>query len=401
MVVEKLRPSFTFTQERLAELRQVVPEAFADGAINWEVLHDVFTPFLENEREGTERFGLFWPGKREARTLAAQPSKGTLLLAHSEGVNEETTGNIFIEGDNLEVLKLLQKSYAGQIKVIYIDPPYNTGNDFVYKDDFREPLEEYLMRTRQVDEEGKKQTTNTKSDGRYHSNWLNMMYPRLLLARQLLQDEGLIFVSIDDNELHNLRLIMNEIFGEENFLGCIVRATGTTTGQDSRGFGGSFDYVSVFSKNPKQAIGGIPLSNEDTARFSEEDEKGSYSLLQLRKTGNADRREDRPSMFYPVKSPDDDDIYPFGPSGYESRWRCGQSTYHKLADDNMIIWKRVKRDGNDQWSPYVKYYLEGREKRPSSLWTDLDGNKKATIELKELLGEKVFDAPKPVALLSR
>src|SRR6185295_293859 len=166
---EKLRPQFTFDEERIAELKRIAPEVFADGKINWETLHEALGDHLEDESADAEHFGLFWAGKRDARRMAAQPSKGTLVPLRGNGVDEDSTRNIFIEGENLEVLKLLQKSYKGRVKMIYIDPPYNTGNDFVYEDDFKEPLEEYLRRTGQLDEEGKPLTTNTKADGRFHS----------------------------------------------------------------------------------------------------------------------------------------------------------------------------------------------------------------------------------------
>jgi len=214
---QRLRPSFSFDEERIKQLKQIAPEAFADGKINWKVLQEALGENLEEEGQDIEHFGLFWPGKREARRLAAIPSQGTLVPCPGEGVDEENTRNIFIEGENLEVLKLLQKSYAGRIKMIYIDPPYNTGNDFVYEDDFKEPVEEYYRRTGQVDEEGKPLTTNKKADGRFHSKWLSMMYPRLRLASNLLSSDGFIFVSIDDNEFHNIKHIMDEVFGEENF----------------------------------------------------------------------------------------------------------------------------------------------------------------------------------------
>ncbi len=399
MSIEKLRPSFTFTEDRLKELQAVAPEAFTDGKINWDVLREALGECLEEPDQ--EHFGLNWPGKRDARRLAAMPSKGALVPHQGQGMNEGATHNIFVEGDNLEVLKLLQKSYAGRIKLIYIDPPYNTGNDLIYPDDFSEPLEAYLKRTGASDEEGKLRTTNSRANGRFHSNWLSMVYPRLLLARQLLRDDGSIFISIDDNEVHHLRQIMNEIFGEENFLGCIVRATGTTTGQDSSRFGNSFDYVLAYAKSEKFELGGFPLTEEDEARFSEEDEKGKYSVLQMRKTGNADRREDRPSMYYPVIDPDGNDVYPIGPGGYESRWRFGLQTYEQYRIQNLIVWKKRTANGKEVWAPYVKFYLEGREKRPSPLWTDIEGNKKATIELKEILGDKVFDNPKPTQLIRK
>jgi adenine-specific DNA-methyltransferase len=204
MTLTKLRPSFTFDQDRLDALRAIAPEAFADGKINWETLKEALGEHLEDEADAAhpgadaEHFGLTWPGKRAARRLASQPSSGTLRPATGEGLNEATTRHVFIEGDNLEVLKLMLKSYAGRVKLICIDPPYNTGNDFVYKDDYRQPLEEYLRATGQADEAGRVLTTNVKSGGRFHTNWLNMIYPRLRLARNLLIDEGLIFVSIDD-----------------------------------------------------------------------------------------------------------------------------------------------------------------------------------------------------------
>ena len=171
MSVEKLRPSFTFNEERIEQLEAIVPEAFADGKVNWDVLKEALGEFLEPEEASAEHFGLNWPGKREARRIASLPSQGALHPVADDGVNEEMTRNVFIEGDNLEVLKLLQKSYAGRIKMIYIDPPYNTGNDFVYQDDFSEPLDTYLRRTGQLGEQGEALTTNTKSNGRFHSNY--------------------------------------------------------------------------------------------------------------------------------------------------------------------------------------------------------------------------------------
>ncbi len=249
MTPEKLRPSFTFTEDRLRQLQQVVPEAFADGKINWEVLREALGHYLEDEEACEEHFGLFWPGKRQARRLAALPPKGTLVPAPGEGVNEDKTHHIFIEGENLEVLKLLQKSYAGRVKMIYIDPPYNTGKDFIYPDDYSEPLEAYLKRTGQMDEEGRRLTTNTKASGRFHSKWLNMMYPRLLLARQLLREDGVIFISIDDNEVHNLRQVMNEVFGEENFITLFVWEKTQHFGRQSANSYNNIDYIMAYAKN--------------------------------------------------------------------------------------------------------------------------------------------------------
>ena len=391
--------SHDIAEDKKQELLRLFPEIQTEGGkIDLERLK---LALGETVDVGKERYGMNWPGKADCFKAIQSPSLGTLRPCPEESINFDTTENLIIEGDNLEVLKLLQKSYLGKVKMIYIDPPYNTGNDFIYPDNYTESLQTYLEYTGQVDAQGKKFSTNTEADGRFHSKWLNMMYPRLYLARNLLREDGIIFVSIDNKELHNLRGLMNELFGEENFLGIVVRATGQTTGQDSGGLGSSFDYIVTYSKNPETEIGGVPLSDEDVARFQEEDEKGKYHYWQLRKTGSADRREDRPGMFYDIIAPDGASVFPIGPGGYESRWRCGPKTYKKLVEDKMIIWKKVKNGNSEKWWPYVKYYLEGRTKRPSPLWTDIDGSKKATKDLKDLFEEKIFDNPKPIRLISR
>lgn len=247
MPIQKFIPDYQFQEEKINQLKQIFPEAFADGKINWEVLKDLLSTQLEDEDRDAEHFGLFWPGKREARKAAAIPSKGALIPCPGEGIDEENTGNIFIEGENLEVLKLLQKSYAGRIKMIYIDPPYNTGNDFIYEDNFTEPIGEYFRRTGQVDEEGTSTTTNKKSDGRFHSKWLSMMYPRIKIAFDLLDKDGVIFVSIDDSEVHNLKQVMNELCGEENFVCQFVWSGGRKN--DSKLVSVSHEYVLAYIKD--------------------------------------------------------------------------------------------------------------------------------------------------------
>jgi len=384
--------------ENIEQLKVIFPEVFTEGRIDFEVLKQLLGGAID-ERE--EKYGLHWHGKRNARLLSLTPSTGTLRPCPEDSIDWDTTQNLMIEGDNLEVLKLLQKSCASKVRLIYIDPPYNTGNDFVYHDDFQDNIKNYLQITGQIDGNGHRFSSNTEASGRYHTDWLNMMYPRLKLARNLLAPNGIICISIDDSELKHVSIVLDEIFGHECFLGCIVRATGTTTGQDSGGLGQSFDYVLCYSRDPDTTLFGIPLDEEDQKRFQGEDAKGKYSILQLRKTGNADRREDRPSMFYPVEAPDGTKVLPIGPGGYESRWRFGPDNYKENVESDMIVWKKVDRDGSSVWQPYVKFYLEGRTKRPSPLWDDLDGNKKATIEVKNLLGERVFSNPKPTALVRR
>jgi adenine-specific DNA-methyltransferase len=245
MPYSRLVPKFTFTAERLEGLKAVVPEAFADGRINWEALRESLGDNLEPDEASAEHFGLFWPGKRQARRVASLPSRGTLLPAPGEGVNEDETNNLFIEGDNLEVLKLLQKAYARRVKMIYIDPPYNTGNDFVYNDNFTDSLGEYLRKTGQADEEGAL-TTNTRADGRFHSNWLSMIYPRLRLASAVLRDDGFLVASIDDTEMHHLRMILNEVFGEENHLATLVWDRNRKN--DARFFSVGHEYMLVYAK---------------------------------------------------------------------------------------------------------------------------------------------------------
>jgi len=386
-------------EENVEELKRLFPEIVTEGKVDFDALREVLGDYAD-ERE--ERYSFTWNGKSRARRLAQTPSTGTLRPCPEESVNWDTTQNLFIEGENLEVLKLLQKSYHRKIKMIYIDPPYNTGGDFVYPDDFRDSIANYLAITGQTDEEGKKLTANPETSGRYHSNWLNLMLPRLRLARNLLRDDGVIFVSIDNHEVANLRHVCDEVFGEEAFLGFIARATGQTTGQDSGGLGSSFDFVLAYGREPELDLSGLPLTSKDLKRFEEEDERGKYAYDQMRKTGSNDRREDRPKLYYPVETPDGAQLWPTGPGGYDSCWRFEKSTYDRLLAEGLILWKRTTRNGGETWWPYVKYYADGRTKRPSPLWTDLDGNKKAARDLRELFGgKKVFDFPKPVAFLER
>ena len=205
--------------ENLEHLKTLFPEAFAEGKVDFEALKQLLGGLVD---DGEEKYGLNWRGKKKARQIALTPSLGTLRPCREESVDWDTTRNLFIEGDNLEVLKLLQKSYANKVKMIYIDPPYNTGREFIYPDNYSDNLDTYLKYTGQKDDEGFKVSSNTESSGRYHTNWLNMMLPRLKLARGLLKDDGVIFISIDDNEVASLRKICDEIFGEESFVSQLV-----------------------------------------------------------------------------------------------------------------------------------------------------------------------------------
>lgn len=384
MPITKLRPTFTFTEDRLAQLRAVVPEAFADGQINWDTLREALGEYLEEEN--AEHFGLTWPGKREARRLAATPSTGTLIPQPGLGVNEETTHNLFLEGDNLEVLKLMLKSYAGRVKLIYIDPPYNTGNDFVYPDDYSEPLAAYLQRTGQADEAGQLLTTNSKAGGRFHSNWLSMMYPRLLLARQLLCDDGVIFVSIDDNEVHNLRQLMSEILGEENFIGAFVwKSRHNVDSRNKTGYSKDHEYVLAYGA-------GIQGRSIDESKYSNPDNDPRGPWMSDNLVGLASI-EKRPNLHYPLVNPETGLDYGCPPKG----WRYNRETMSALIADKKIIWPSSP-EGRPRRKKFISE-LQSHFTGLSSLLTQVSTTSVGTQEVRAIFGADIFDFPKPLDLI--
>ena len=353
---------------------------------------------------GEERYQFTWPDKKASGRLANTPTTMTLRPCPEESVNFDNTQNLYIEGDNLEVLKILRENYLGAVKMIYIDPPYNTGNDFVYNDDFAQGRDEYEAGNGAFDAEGNQMLDpmqrNTEANGRFHTDWLNMIYPRLKVARELLSDDGVIFISIDDNEVENLKKICNEVFGESNFLTCITRSTGTPTGGGFDGLVNELDYILVYSKKSQFAtINGLPMSEDDSAIYDQTDNKGRYLTRSLRRTGGEDRREDRPAMYYGLKAPDGTIVFPKGPTGYDSRWICGEPKYKELEANGLIEWKQNREE---KWVPYQKFYLENRIKAPGNLWTDVEGNKKATRDIRTIFdSDKVFDFPKPIGVLAK
>ena len=368
-------------------------------AIDKDVLMQEISTKVVEGRE--ERYQFTWPDKKKSVLLANAPINKTLRPCREESVDFDSTENLYIEGDNLEVLKLLQETYLGKIKMIYIDPPYNTGNDFVYNDDFVESVDEYLEGSGQFDEDGMRLVQNTESNGRFHTDWLNMIYPRLKLAKDLLTDDGVIFISIDDNEQENMKKICDEIFGSCNYLTCITRATGTPTGGGFDGLVNEIDYILIYAKSIQvTAINGLPMSEEDSKIYDQVDERGRYLIRPLRRTGGEDRREDRPTMFFPITAPDGSAVYPMGPTGYESRWICSPATVEKMIANNMLAWKKIVRQGEAVGQVYQMFYLENRTKAPGNLWKDVEGNKKATRDIRTIFGgEKLFDFPKPIGLL--
>jgi adenine-specific DNA-methyltransferase len=364
-----------------------------------------------------ERYSFTWAGKREAIQMLQTPSKATLKPERSESVDFDNTQNLFIEGDNLEVLKLLRKSYSGQVKMIYIDPPYNTGNDFIYPDNYTDPLDNYLELTGQKDSEGNLQTSNPETSGRYHSAWLSMMYPRLFLARQLLRDDGVIFVSIDDHEVHNLRLLMNEVFGEENFLGNIANINNPKGRSDDKFIATAHEYLLVYAKNRNYTCwNGFEPDEKVLVRYNKEDEKGKYREIDLRKTGDEDLKEDRPEMFYYFYYNSDNEdliltkekqnldnyqeIIPIREDGKLGRWRWGFET----SREKLINLKCRYMPNRKIWGIFEKDYLEERTLlKPPSAWTYTDVNSERGTEQFTSLGfeKEIFSKPKPIGLIHR
>ena len=314
------------------------------------------------------------------------------------GQHNEDNGseNMIIRGDNLEALKALLPRYEGRVKCIYIDPPYNTGNEgWVYNDNVNDPkIKKWLGEV--VGKEGEDLTR--------HDKWLCMMYPRLKLLQKLLADDGVIFISIDDNELFTLKFICDEIFGKSNYVSMITRPTGTHTGITNKAIVGESDYILVYAKNlDAMSIDGLPLQDKDTKIYDMEDERGRFLIRPLRRTGGENRREDRPNMFFAIKAPDGSEVFPIGPTGYESRWICNPDGYRYFEQEGRIFWKKIENGNTVKWQVYQKFYLEDKKKAVSNLWNDIDGNKKATRDVRDIFNDDSikFDFPKPIALIER
>jgi adenine-specific DNA-methyltransferase len=325
--------SLNLTQHTIEQLKQLFPNVFSEGKIDFDALKAELGEQIET---GNERYQFTWAGKEQAKRIATTPSLGTLRPLPDESVNWDTTENLYIEGDNLEVLKLLQKSYFGKVKMIYIDPPYNTGKDFVYKDDFKDNLANYQRLTGQKDDEGNPLFTNSDSAGRYHSNWLNMMYPRLKLARNLLRDDGVIFISIDDNEVHNLRKICDEIFGEGNFISNVIWQRAFSPKNDAKFLSDSHDHILIYSKNANLfQAGRLPRTEEANARYKnpDNDPRGVWISDNLTVKTYSEKYD------YPITTPSGRVVeLPAGRC-----WMTNKQKMQELIDDNRI-WFGVNGD---------------------------------------------------------
>lgn len=400
---------------RRAEFEQLFPGVLADGVLDAGRLGELLDTDVAQVAGGRERYGLMWAGKQDAVRSLLAPSSGALVPEIEKSIDFDAAENVFIEGDSLEVLKLLQKAYNDRVKLIYIDPPYNTGNDFVYNDDFSDGLAAYLQYTGQLDEDGNRRSGTVDVAGRRHSRWLSMMHARLVLARNLLTQDGVIYVSIDDNEQANLRLLMDEVFGPENFLGCITVVSNLKGRSDDKYFATAHNYLLVYQRSTFVPLG-IPLPDTYRNDYPERDGEGNPFRLQgLRKRGNSARREDRPSMYYPffvdpksgsVSLAGDDQhterVLPVLSDGSDGRWRWGKETAQSRL--NELMGRPV--GPRKRWDVFEIDLLSrnGVERRavPKTVWEGSEfANEAGTLEVKKLLGERIFDTPKPTGLIKQ
>lgn len=421
-MMEKMKMhSPNLTQENIARIRELFPgcvtEAQGEGgqlslAVDFDQLRQELS---ESIVEGPqERYHLNWPGKREALLTANAPIARTLRPCRDESVDFDTTKNLFIEGDNLEALKLLQETYLGKVKMIYIDPPYNTGNDFIYEDDFSENSDEFLKRSNQKDEEGNRLIANTEANGRFHSDWLSMMYPRLKLARNLLSDDGVIFISIDDHEVHSLMRVCSEIFGEENFIAQLAVQLNPRGRHLDKFVAKTHESILIFVKDAmnENAIYGIEKEGRMVDEYNREDERGKYRLLGLRNRNQSFNPTTRPKLYYPLfVNPKDgsvslirdetftDEVWPDAPDGTKTCWTWGKE---KVTNESILL---TAEKTADEWRIYRKDYLVGADGELAktlvkSVWMTKEiTNDQGRKVIKDLFGSAVMDFPKSTELL--
>lgn len=383
------RRSADLFSEQLAKVKEIFPEVLTEGKVDFEKLRQTLGDEIDDR---PERYSFTWAGKRDAIRLLQVPSHGTLVPVPKESINFEETSNVFIEGENLEVLKLLYKSYFGRVKMIYIDPPYNTGNDFIYPDDFSDPIATYLRLTRQTDESGNLLTSNPETSGRYHSAWLSMIYPRLFVARQLLQEDGVIFVSIDDHEVHNLRLVMNEIFGEENFIAQLIWKGRQFT--DSRALSGvstDHEYIFLYARSREASLRGV---ERDESKFSNPDSDTRGPWMSRSILGLA-TKEQRPNLHYDIVDPKTGVRYfPAENTG----WRYSKQRMQELIDAGCILFP-----SDPKGRPREKKFRSDLANEFTSFSSIIDDvfTAHGTAEIRDLFGFQAYDFPKPSELIRR
>ncbi len=408
------------TDENFAKLAQLFPNAVTETidengevvrAIDADVLAQEINVHVVSGKE--ERYQFTWPDKRKSVLLANQPIAATLRPCREESVDFDTTENLYIEGDNLDVLKLLRETYLNRVKMIYIDPPYNTGNDFIYEDDFTEASGDFLRRDTQYDEQGNRLTPNLDSNGRFHTDWLNMMYPRLRVARDLLTKDGAIFISIDDNEISNLRKMCDEIFGADNFIAQVVVQTNPRGRTFDRFIAKTHEYVLVYSKTIEfDALRAIPKDDKALAEYQKEDASGKYRLLELRNRNPVFNRSNRPLLFYPFYADPDlldvsltptdrhtVEIYPRDSQGVDGCWTWG---LEKAKNNRKLLVANLANTG--KWSVFRKDYLEGTSlyTKAKGVWLEKEMNHENGKEtVGKLFGRTPFDFPKSVDYIKK
>ena len=402
--------SINKVDENIKKIGELFPNCITErkndkGEIEYAVDFDVLKQELSSVIvEGNEeRYQFTWPDKKNSILRANAPIAKTLRPCREESVDFDNTENLYIEGDNLDVLKLLQETYLGKIKMIYIDPPYNTGKDFVYNDSFIVGSEEWKLESGNYDDNGNllndRYTINTESNGRFHTDWLNMIYSRLKLAKDLLSDDGVIFISIDDSENKNLRSICTEIFGEHNFVAQFTRK-GSGGRQDSKYYAVVHEYIVCFAKNISLFESGKIIVTDDSYPYYDKKQKLHYKTQLLRKWGENSKRTDRPNLYYPISDPDGNDFYPMVSDNEEGCWRWGKDKMFAEIANGKVEFK--KKNGN--WVAYEKIYEPTEDNLKTKLFTtiidDVSNSTGATL-IKSLFNDKIFDYPKPVDLLSR
>jgi adenine-specific DNA-methyltransferase len=421
--VDKLKMhSPDLTSDNVAKIVELFPTVVTEGLdedgnpvrkIDFDLLRQELSDHIVDGPQ--ERYQLNWPGKRAASFAANAPIAKTLRPVREESLDFDTTKNLFIEGDNLDVLKLLQESYLGKVKLIYIDPPYNTGNDFVYDDDFAETTDEYLLRSGQTDEGGAKLMANLESNGRFHSDWLSMLYPRLKLARNLLTDDGVMVVSIDDNESANLRKLGDEVFGASNFVAQVAVQVNPRGRHLDRFVAKTHESLMIFVRNSAaEAITGVAKEGRMADEYQRSDAGGPFRLLGLRNRNQAFNPKTRHNLYYPLfVSPEtgrvattpstefSEEVLPDAPDGTQTCWTWGRDRVNR---DNALLF--AEKTGTD-WRIYRKDYLyasdgEIAKTLVKSLWLDADfNNDYGRKAIKDLFGEAVMDFPKSPQLMRR
>lgn len=403
-------------------ITEVKRDGKVEHAIDFDVLRQELSDSIVEGRE--ERYQFTWPDKKKAMLAANAPITATLRPVVADSVGKDGTPggfdseNLYIEGDNLEVLKLLQETYLGKVKMIYIDPPYNTGKDFVYEDDFAQSTEDYMGNSGQYDEEGNRMVTNTESNGRFHTDWLNMIYPRLKLAKDLLAEDGVVFISIDENESSNINKLCEDIFGLDNRVGIVANVNNPKGRSDDKYVATAHEYIIVYAKNINSVNwNGFEPTDEIVKRYNKIDKNGKkYREIDLRKTGENDLREDRPNLFYyfyynEVSGefyPSREDIIPEGflqikpqrEDGKEGNWRWGIETSSKQISQLVPKFMPTRKI----WGIMQKDYLEGRALvKPTSAWTFKDVNSERGTEEFINLGfnKRTFPKPKPIGTVKR